>query len=193
MPYLFVLESRAERVGKPDPNLVKFHLYEYILSAPLELLLPIFDASKPTLVGSQRIISDDEDIARLALSCLYGNTRVDSWSQMSRIFECLPAWSVDGVDTRDEDEVVVTMSSLASYLAPSTTQPQGTPIRTPKFLQATSCIVTFQGSRYPRRPLRVRGNPSEVGNASHASVATAEYAYRESTTRMGNQTGQDLQ
>ncbi len=92
MPYLFVLESRAERAGKPDASLPTRLLYDYILNAPLGIVAAIFEASKPTLPQGRRVIRDDEAMARLALACLYGSDRIYEWPTMSRIFDCLPSW-----------------------------------------------------------------------------------------------------
>ena len=98
LPYLSVLESRLERAGTPDPELSNRHLYEYVLELAsanaLDFLVPIFDASKPTLFEGQRLIKSDEDLARLALACLYGSTDATSEGQasMGRIFECLPVF-----------------------------------------------------------------------------------------------------
>ncbi|KAI1793866.1 secretory pathway protein Sec39-domain-containing protein [Ganoderma leucocontextum] len=126
MPFLFVLESRAERAGKPDLSLIARMLYDYILNAPLDIVAAIFEASKPTLTQGQRIIKDDEDMARVALACLYGNDKLDEWPTMSRIFECLPAW--DTPDEDDEaDETDTTIATLGDFVTPSTTRPRATP------------------------------------------------------------------
>ena len=126
MPYLFILEARAERVGQPDPGLPQRLLYDYILQAPLEIVAAIFEASKPTLPSAQRVIRSDEDMARLALACLYGSDSLDEWPTMSRIFECLPAWDISpGNDEGDEADTTVT--SLSTFVAPSTTRPRCTP------------------------------------------------------------------
>ncbi|KAG6862423.1 hypothetical protein C0995_011863 [Termitomyces sp. Mi166 len=127
LPYLFVLESRAERGGTPDPELPNRLLYEYILSAPLEIAAGIFEASKPTLPMSQRLIKDDQDIARLALACLYGSDSLDEWSTMSRIFECLPAWDIPQDEDNDEDVADTTISSLGAFVIPSKDHPRSTP------------------------------------------------------------------
>ncbi|GLB36025.1 putative secretory pathway protein Sec39 [Lyophyllum shimeji] len=124
MPYLFVLESRAERAGNPDPELPTRLLYEYILSAPLEMAAAVFEASKPTLPPAQRLIRDDEDIARLALACLYGSDSLDEWSTMSRIFECLPAWNIPRDEDNDEDAADTTISSLGAFVTPTTARPR---------------------------------------------------------------------
>ncbi|KIJ45144.1 hypothetical protein M422DRAFT_167113 [Sphaerobolus stellatus SS14] len=122
MPYLYVLEARAERVGKPDPGLVNRLFYDYILQTPLELTAAIFDASKPTLSFSERLIKKDEDMARLSLACLYGSDELDSWQTMSRIFECLPAW--DEINEDERDEADMTLLSLGDFVAPSTSRPK---------------------------------------------------------------------
>lgn len=124
MPYLFVLESRAERTGQPDPALPNHLLYDYILSAPLQIATAIFEASKPTLPTAQRLIRNDENIARLALAYLYGSERLNEWTTMSRIFECLPAWDISRDDEADEADT--TIVSLGAFVTPSTTHPRCT-------------------------------------------------------------------
>ncbi|KAJ6509407.1 secretory pathway protein Sec39-domain-containing protein [Mycena vitilis] len=134
MPYLFVLESRAERAGNPDPAIRTRILYEYILHVPLETAAAIFEASKPILPKAQRIIQNDEDMARLALACLYGSNSLTEWSTMNQIFECLPAWDI----TRDDDEedaADTTIVSLGAYVTPSTTRPRCT---------ASDLLIFFQ-------------------------------------------------
>ncbi|CAL1695336.1 unnamed protein product [Somion occarium] len=126
LPYLYVLEARAERKGHPDPSLPQRMLYEYILQAPLEIIAAIFESSKPTLPPAQRIIRDDEDMVRLALACLYGSDSLNEWPVMSRIFECLPAWETPE-DEDETDEVDTTIASLGTFLTPSTTRPRCTP------------------------------------------------------------------
>ncbi|KAL4241792.1 hypothetical protein ABKN59_000878 [Abortiporus biennis] len=126
MPYLFVLESRAERSGHPDSELPLRMLYNFILEASLEIVATVFDASKPTLSPAQRVIKDDEDMARLALACLYGSDSLDEWSTMSRIFECLPAWDTPESDDQ-ADEAEMTLSSLGTFVIPTTTRPRCTP------------------------------------------------------------------
>ncbi|KAG7099067.1 hypothetical protein E1B28_000942 [Marasmius oreades] len=124
MPYLFVLESRAERSGKSDPSLPTRLLYDYILSAPLNIAVSIFEASKPTLPFSQRLIKHDDDMVRLALACLYGNESLDQWPTMSNIFECLPVWEVT---SGDEDAADTTVASLGTFVTPTTARPSCTP------------------------------------------------------------------
>ncbi|GBE77859.1 hypothetical protein SCP_0107410 [Sparassis crispa] len=126
MPYLFVLESRAERAGHPDPSLPNRLLYDFILGSPLEIVAAIFEASKPTLPPPQRVIRNDEDMARIALACLYGSDSLEEWPTMSRIFECLPAW--DTPEDEDEAEAAdTTIASLGDFVVPSTSRPRCTP------------------------------------------------------------------
>ncbi|KAI0830625.1 Sec39-domain-containing protein [Trametes gibbosa] len=127
MPYLFVLESRAERTGKPDATLATGLLYNYILNAPLGIVAAVFEASKPTLPQGQRVVRDDEAMARLALACLYGSDSIDQWPTMSRIFECLPAWDTPEDDEDEADEADTTIASLGAFVTPSTTRPRATP------------------------------------------------------------------
>jgi hypothetical protein len=121
MPYLFVLESRSERAGQPDPDLPDRLLHNYILGAPLDIVAAIIEASKRTLLPPQRVIKNDEDVARLALACLYGSNSLTEWMTMSRIFECLPAWEIG---SSPEDEADATIVSLGEFVTPSTTHPQ---------------------------------------------------------------------
>jgi hypothetical protein len=123
LPYLYVLESRAERAGNPDPSLHTRLLYDYILTAPLNLAAAIFEASKPTLPPGQRLIKSEEDTVRLALACLYGSDRVDEWTTMSSIFECLPAWDIPKDVALDGDVADTTVASLGKYVAPTTARP----------------------------------------------------------------------
>ncbi len=127
LPYLFVLESRAERAGDPNPTLSLHMLNEFILEAPLKMVARIFGESKPTLPSRHRFISDSEDMARLALACLYGSDSLDEWHVMSQIFECLPAWSGDSGDEEPEDAVEMTITSLGTYVTPTTAKPKCTP------------------------------------------------------------------
>lgn len=128
LPYLYVLEARQERAGTPDPTIPTRYLYDYILTAPLPIVAAIFDASKPTLPQSQRLLKKNEDMARLALACLYGSDSLDEWDTMSKIFECLPEWQSGGVEDDVEGDVAdTTLRSMASFVAPSATRPRATP------------------------------------------------------------------
>lgn len=127
LPYLFVLESRAERAGDPNSLISRQQLNDFVLGAPLEMVVRIFEESKPTLPSSSRLISDDEDIARLALVCLYGSNSLDEWHIMNQIFECLPAWNETSDDEDSEDAVEMTITSLGTYVTPTTARPNCAP------------------------------------------------------------------
>ena len=127
LPYLFVLESRAERTGDPNPIITRQLLNDFVLGAPLEMVARMFEESKPTLPSSHRLIPDNEDMARLALACLYGSNSLDEWHIMSQIFECLPAWNHTSDDEDSEDAVEMTITSLGTYVTPTTARPKCTP------------------------------------------------------------------
>ncbi|WWD08644.1 hypothetical protein V865_006757 [Kwoniella europaea PYCC6329] len=124
LPYLYVLESRLERTGKPDSGLVERLLYDCILDLPnLELALPIFEYSKATLPSPERIIKNDLDTARIALSLLYSTEEKNRgvWEVMSGIFECLPVWELEGTDPLEDQELTITtLESIAMFLTPTT-------------------------------------------------------------------------
>ena len=120
LPYLYVLESRAEREGKADPGLVDRYFHDALLNLPLELALPIFEASKATLSTNDRLIKNDLTVARLALACLYGSSQRDVWGKMSAIFECLPVWDVSSQRNSDDDKELTstTLDSIATFVRP---------------------------------------------------------------------------
>ncbi|KAF8973881.1 secretory pathway protein Sec39-domain-containing protein [Flammula alnicola] len=127
LPYLYVLEAKAERAGRPDPTLHTRILYEYILTTSLENAAAIFEASKPTLPTAQRTIKDDEAMVRVALACLYGSDSLNQWPTMSSIFECLPVWNVPQDEEDDIGEAAdTTVASLGAFVTPSTHQPHCT-------------------------------------------------------------------
>ena len=127
LPYLYVLESRAERAGEDSSNLVERHLHNIILDLPLNLALPLFSASKATVPSAERIIKDDMTVARLALACLYGSNASDSWMTMSAIFECLPVWDVSGGDAdSDQEATAMTLDSIATFVRPNADAPPPT-------------------------------------------------------------------
>ena len=125
MPFLFVLESRAERAGRPDPDIVNRLFHEYLLHAPLNIVAAVFEASKPTLPLPERLLKGNEDMTRLALACLYGNNGLTDWTVMSQIFECLPEWS--GLNEGERDEAETTLLSLSDFVTPSTARPRCNP------------------------------------------------------------------
>jgi len=119
LPYLYVLESRAEREGKADTHLVERLLHDAVLSLPLHKALPVFEASKATIPMSERLLRNDQNVARLALACLYGSDEREVWSTMSGIFECLPVWDVSGGDLEsDKEATATTLDSIATFVRP---------------------------------------------------------------------------
>lgn len=129
VPYLFVLEARAERAGRPDPKLPQRLLYNYILNAPLGLSASIFEASKPIAPAGTRIVKSDEDLARLALARLYGSPELDQWPAMSLIFECLPDWPAPSPETVEDGETSadITLASLSSFVQPTASRVHSAP------------------------------------------------------------------
>ncbi|CAG8758381.1 31650_t:CDS:2 [Gigaspora margarita] len=103
IPFLKLLpERRARKSELPDKNDKYLYptdlLYKYILdlsSFHLDWCCLLFEASKPTLPAEERVITSDEDLAKVALACLYGNTSTNDLNIQSRIFECLPILDSD--------------------------------------------------------------------------------------------------
>ena len=119
LPYLYVLESRAEREGLADTHLVERLLHDAVLSLPLHKALPVFEASKATIPMTERLLRNDQNVARLALACLYGSDEREVWSTMSGIFECLPVWDVSGGDLEsDKEATATTLDSIATFVRP---------------------------------------------------------------------------
>ncbi|KDE03183.1 hypothetical protein MVLG_06303 [Microbotryum lychnidis-dioicae p1A1 Lamole] len=124
LPYLSVLEARLERLGHADATLSSRLLIDYLLglaaSTPpqLALLVAVIEASKPTLSSVMRLIKSDEDLARLALACIYGcrDSSAETLVWFGKIFECLPAFN----DASNDDEAApssdpkMTLYSLVS-------------------------------------------------------------------------------
>lgn len=134
VPYLFVLDARRQReqTGSPVEPIQETSdelLYGWILNASLDLAAAIFVASKADLPVATRVVQKDEDLARLALACLYGSDALDAWPTMSAIFECLPAWEISEseVDGPDADEADTTLASLATFVTPTTSKPKTAP------------------------------------------------------------------
>ena len=144
VPYFYAMEARAERAGRPDPWLHTRLTYEYILTTSLDNVAAIFEVSKPTLPTTQRLIKNDEDMVRLALACLYGNSSLDKWATMSGIFECLPIWEI----SKDDDSYVTTaeatIASLTTFITPSTDKPLISPKNLLKFFEPLPFTVLSQ-------------------------------------------------
>lgn len=114
-----VLDASRDLRGLPADR-----LHAYLLSASLDRALEIFEQSKATLPVSERVITSDLEVARLALAKLYGSQETDRWTFMSRIFECLPVWDTQVASGTDDSEITTTtLESLAAYVEPSTDRP----------------------------------------------------------------------
>ena len=97
------------------------------MNTSLEIAAPTFEASKSILPAVEFLVKDDEDLARVALTLLYGSNGLDGWAAMSRIFECTPAWDSGYVaDAGEEDTANTTIVSPDALIKPSTTKPHVT-------------------------------------------------------------------
>lgn len=126
LPYLFVLLSRSERTDTPDPTIPSRLIQSWLLTAPLDLAAEVFAASKATLPEHERILKRDEEVAREALAILYGSRKTESWDVMSRIFECMPAWTF-GPEDHEDGEGSMTLLALAQFLKPTASSPAPSP------------------------------------------------------------------
>ena len=138
LPYLYVLESRRERAGCPDPALHDRLLYEWLLAAStqhgrtetgrLDLAVAVFEQSKPTLKHAQRLIANDLDLARLALAIVYAfpGTASQDWQDMTALFDCLPALDQDDSQQQSEEVASDSAQTLSAALAASAVSPSGT-------------------------------------------------------------------
>ncbi len=90
-------------------------LANVIIQAPLLLVAPICDASKPGSAAVQKDIRHDLDLVKISLACLYGSNSLDEWSTMSMIFECLPVW--DEFESDDQHQRDPTLQSLEIFLS----------------------------------------------------------------------------
>lgn len=97
LPYAFVLEAQAERSGHPMPDLhsqmLRTWLFNCVVKKPsrIDLVASIIQHSKPDIDAAKRLIKDDVELARIALSVVYGDPSIDQWSSVSAIVDCLPA------------------------------------------------------------------------------------------------------
>lgn len=98
LPYAFVLEAKAERAGRPEPDLhsqmLRQWMFRSVSSANrLPLVTTLIQRSKPDMDQAKRLIKDDLELARVALSVVYGNPSTSHWPEVSAIVDCLPALS----------------------------------------------------------------------------------------------------
>ncbi|RUS21516.1 secretory pathway protein Sec39-domain-containing protein [Endogone sp. FLAS-F59071] len=99
VPYLRTIRRRRVKEGKDKTEDVMELLYQYLLDISirhLESCCLVLEASKPTLPYEERVITDDKDLARVALAVLYGSDALDQWTITTRIFESLPVF--EGID-----------------------------------------------------------------------------------------------
>lgn len=114
LPFLKLLPARRARKTldqREEPSTENSNiqdpmdlLYNYILdmsSTNLEICCYLFNASKPTLNIEDRIITSDEDLARVILACLYGNTNMNQCDIMARVFECLPIFEMKVLEDKN--------------------------------------------------------------------------------------------
>ncbi|KAG0148279.1 hypothetical protein CROQUDRAFT_669949 [Cronartium quercuum f. sp. fusiforme G11] len=95
LPYLGVMESRRARISAPSwettiPDAIRFWALSQADNLPL--LAAIIQASSPTLRLPERSIKNNEELARIAIACVYTSSRLDQWNLMNKIFECMPAF-----------------------------------------------------------------------------------------------------
>ncbi|CAG8485907.1 15887_t:CDS:2 [Acaulospora colombiana] len=104
-------ESAAQNAQ--DPMAI---LHNYILDtfpSNAEWCCFLFEASKPTLDTEDRIITSDEDLARVILACLYGDAGISNRLDIvTRMFECLPIFEVEDSEV---DGVAIEANSLQSF------------------------------------------------------------------------------
>lgn len=95
LPYLGVVESRKARVSAPHwETIISDAIRHWTLSQAddLPLLAAMVQSSSPTLKLPERMIKSDEELACIAIACLYTSSRLDQWDCMNKIFECMPAF-----------------------------------------------------------------------------------------------------
>ncbi|GAB5592323.1 hypothetical protein Unana1_07223 [Umbelopsis nana] len=83
-------------------------LYRWLLNVAdshLDWSCVVLESSKPTMEEEDRIIKDDLDLSRIALAILYTNNDGSQTELMGRIFECLPLFDLDNVETENEENL----------------------------------------------------------------------------------------
>ncbi|KIY65344.1 hypothetical protein CYLTODRAFT_456406 [Cylindrobasidium torrendii FP15055 ss-10] len=134
----------------------------------------IFEASKPTLPSSQRVIKNDEDMARLALARLYGSSSLNERPTMSRIYECLPSWDESKLADYNADLADATIDSLGDFVTPSISRPSASP---------SDLMVSFNPL-----PLGWR-DPCEVGRSGTLCLVSPKQERHQGPTRKGEPNG----
>ncbi|RUP51579.1 secretory pathway protein Sec39-domain-containing protein [Jimgerdemannia flammicorona] len=128
VPYLRAIRRRRAREGKgklKDGKLedVMELLYQYLLNVSVKHLdrcCLVIEASKPTLSYEERVITDDVELARVALAVLYGSDAVDQLPLVTRIFESLPVFEdIDDASAAEENQVSpINIRTLSPRLGP---------------------------------------------------------------------------
>ncbi|KAH9825282.1 secretory pathway protein Sec39-domain-containing protein [Melampsora americana] len=95
LPYLGVMESRIARTSASDsettiPDAIRF--WALGRADDLPILVALIESSSPTRKLPERFIKDNEELARVAIACLYTSSKLDQWSLMNKVFECMPAF-----------------------------------------------------------------------------------------------------
>ncbi|KAI8584381.1 hypothetical protein K450DRAFT_219577 [Umbelopsis ramanniana AG] len=83
-------------------------LYRWILSVAeshLDWCCVTLESSKPTMQEEDRIIKEDLDLSRIALAILYTNDDGSQVDLMARIFECLPLFDLDNIESDTEENI----------------------------------------------------------------------------------------
>ncbi|CAG8473883.1 8152_t:CDS:10 [Acaulospora morrowiae] len=124
LPFLKLLPARRvrqnsnnvkESAAENDPMEL---LYDYILdkfSSNAEWCCLLFEASKSTMDIEDRIITSDEDLARVILACLYGNASTNELNIMTRMFECFPIFNVETSEIHSITTEINSLQSFTSY------------------------------------------------------------------------------
>ncbi|KAI7857659.1 secretory pathway protein Sec39-domain-containing protein [Circinella umbellata] len=106
LPWLSVCNDIIHQEQQDEENeSVDMILYRWLLDTAdrghFDWCCLVFEHSKPTLPESERIIKNDEDLARLALAMLY--TTSGSIDTQLRTFVSLPEWEFDENDLPHQD------------------------------------------------------------------------------------------
>ncbi|KAG2183026.1 hypothetical protein INT44_006007 [Umbelopsis vinacea] len=83
-------------------------LYRWTLSVAeshLDWCCVTLESSKPTMQEEDRIIKEDLALSRIALAILYTNDDGSQVDLMARIFECLPLFDLDSIESDTEENI----------------------------------------------------------------------------------------
>eukprot|EP00736_Rhodelphis_marinus_P004987 Rmarinus@m.16144 len=106
LPFLTEFEETTDVAPSEHGLLYRFLVSSVRADAPdvcdaLSVCCAIFEASKPTLPDSERVISSDDELVACALDCVFAcrATTPETFSIMKDILECLPVRDDDRVST----------------------------------------------------------------------------------------------